>query len=101
MSEEPTSSDWAAETADRIEAAVDAVRRRTSVPLTKVARAIVYGLVAGVMAIVALVLLLIALVRALDVYLPGKVWAAHLVVGAVFTLVGLFLWGKRGARGRA
>jgi hypothetical protein len=88
-------ADWAADTADRIEAFVDAVRNKTSVPLARLARGVVFGIVAGVMGVVALLLLLIGLLRVLDVYLPGNVWAADLFLGVVFTVLGLLVWRQR------
>ena len=36
-------SDWTVEVADRIESVVGAVRDRTTVPITKVARVVVFG----------------------------------------------------------
>jgi hypothetical protein len=87
--------DWVVETADRIEAFVGRVRDRTAVPATRVARAVVYGVIAAVMGAVALLLLLIALLRALDAYLPGNVWSAHLFLGVVFTTLGLLIWRRR------
>jgi hypothetical protein len=88
-------ADWAADTADRIEAFVDSVRNKTSVPLARIARAVVYGIIVGVMGVVAFLLLLIGLLRVLDVYLPGNVWAAHLFLGVVFTVLGLLVWRQR------
>jgi len=41
-------------------------------------------------------LLIIALVRLLD-QLPGGVWLPYLILGGVFTLVGLILWTQRSA----
>ena len=85
-----------------MERVVGSIRDKTTVPLTTVARGIVYGLVAGVMGTAVVVLLAIAAVRVVDVYLdyiPGEAldgtWAAHLAVGMLFTLIGLFLWSKR------
>jgi len=45
--------------------------------------------------VVALVVVTIALVRLVDVYLPGEVWSAHLLIGVIFTLAGLLVWRKR------
>jgi hypothetical protein len=28
---------------------------------------------------------------------PGDVWAAHLIIGGLFSLAGVFLWSKRRA----
>ena len=49
----------------------------------------------------ALVLFTAMLVRFIDAYLPSSVfgerhtWAAHLILGLLFTLVGVVLWSKR------
>lgn len=87
--------DWAAETTDSITTAVASVRAKTADPLERVARILVYGLLGVVVGLAALVLVAIAAVRALDVAIPGEVWSAHLVVGGIFVLGGLFLWRKR------
>lgn len=84
------SGDWPADVADRIEALVGTVRDRTTVPLETLARAIVYGTLAGVMAVAAVVLVAIALVRALT-ELTGDAWIAHLLVGGSFMVLGAFL----------
>lgn len=86
--------DWTVQVADTIERVVRAVRDKTATPLTTVARGVVFGLIAAVMAVAVLVLVTVGLVRAVDAYLPGQVWSAHLVVGAVFCLVGAVLLGK-------
>lgn len=87
--------DWAKDTADAIERVVQSVRSKTIGPLEKVARALVYGLLAVIVGIAAAVLGSVALVRALDVAIPGSVWSAHAITGGIFCLAGLFLWGKR------
>ena len=84
----PGRSDWTVQAADGIERVVVAVRDKTSVPLTTVARAVVFGLLAAVMGLTTLIFLTIATVRALNAYLPGDVWAAYLLTGGIFTLVG-------------
>ena len=92
---DPRDPEWPVQAAYTVERVVGSIRDKTTVPLTIAARAIVYGLVAAVMGIALVVLLAIFAVRILDVYLPDDVWAAHLVVGMLFTLIGLFLWSKR------
>ncbi|MDY7100449.1 MAG: hypothetical protein S0880_04615 [Actinomycetota bacterium] len=87
--------DWPSEVTDRIVGVIGTVRSKTTGPAITISRAIVYGLLAAVLAIAALILLVILLVRIVDVYLPGDVWAAHLLLGAVFLVIGLFLWSKR------
>jgi hypothetical protein len=93
-----TDGDWAAQTADTIERVVGSVRGKTAEPLDRVARVLVYGLVAAILGVAALVLLAVAAVRALDVAIPGEVWSAHAVAGGIFTLAGLFLWRKRSVK---
>jgi hypothetical protein len=89
------SGDWSAQAADTIESVVGSIRDKTTVPLTTVARALVYGIVAGVMGGVALLLLAILAVRVADVYIPGQVWTVYAVIGGLFTVGGLFLWSRR------
>lgn len=90
--------DWAADTADRIDQLVDAIRSRTSDKLVGLARLVVYGLLAAVMAVMALILLVIAAVRLLDAYLPRGVWLPYLLLGAILVVAGLLLWSKRTAK---
>jgi hypothetical protein len=91
----PASDDWAGQAADTVVNVVDAVREKTTGPILTVARAIVYGLIGLFAVIVALIVTTIALVRFVDVYLPGNVWSAHLLIGTIFTVAGLFIWTKR------
>ncbi|HYF47133.1 MAG TPA: hypothetical protein VD926_13040 [Acidimicrobiales bacterium] len=93
----PASEDWSDQAADTVVKVVDAVREKTTGPVLTVARAIVYGLIGLFAVLVALIVLTIALVRVVDAYLPGEVWSAHLLIGGLFTLAGLFLWTKRNA----
>ncbi len=83
--------------ADTVERLVSGLRDKTATPLTVVARAIVYGLLAAVMGVATLVLIVVALVRVVDVYLPGEVWSSHLLLGGIFTVVGGLLLRKAGA----
>ena len=92
-----TEPDLADQAADAVINLVDTVRSKTTGPVLTVARAVVYGLIGLFAGLVAAVLLAIALVRLIDVYLPGEVWSAHLLVGAVFTLAGFLVWTKRNA----
>ncbi|MHB1535843.1 MAG: hypothetical protein ACYC1D_14795 [Acidimicrobiales bacterium] len=94
--------DWTDQIANRVESTVATVRDKTTVPLTKVARAVVFGLVAAVLGTLALVLLVVAAVR-LEVYLPfhpqaRRVWVTDVGLGAIFLLVGAFFWRKRTVR---
>jgi hypothetical protein len=102
-SPEVDTSDWPAQAADTIERVVGTVRDKTTGPAITVARGVVYGLFALLVGTAVAVMVAISAVRALDVYLPDAVvgeqhtWAAHLVVGAIFSVAGMFLWSRRSA----
>ena len=87
--------DWPAQAADTIERVVGTIRSKTADPVERVARVLVYGLLAAILGIAVLVLFTIAAVRFINAYLPGDVWAAHLLLGVLFTVAGLVLWSKR------
>ena len=88
-------TDWAVQAADTVERVVGSIRDKTSLPLLTVARGVVFGLIAAVMALAMTVLVAIALVRAIDVFTgEGNVWIAYFVVGGIFTLAGAFLLRK-------
>jgi len=88
--------DWTVQVADAVESAVLTVKQKTTVPLTTIARGIVYGLVIAALGTLVMVLLAITSVRVLTVYIPShRVWVSDLIVGGIFTVAGLFLWSKR------
>jgi hypothetical protein len=92
----PPDTDWTVQAADTIEGLVTSIRNKTTVPLTTVVRGVVYGILAAFAGGAAMVLMAIALVRLVDVLTgAGNVWIAHLSIGMVFTLVGVWAWSKR------
>ena len=74
---------------------VKSVRGKTTGPLLFVARLVVYSIAILIAAAAAVVLFVIAAVKIVNQLLPGDVWAAYLLLGAVFALVGTFFWSKR------
>lgn len=100
-------SDWPAQVADTIVGYVDQAREKTTGPATKVARTVVYGTLAALLGSAALVLGLVFFVRVVDVGAEvaldaaglekagRSTWIAHLIVGGLFSGVGLLVW-KRG-----
>ena len=90
--------DLAAKVTYKIVGVVDKLNRVSARPLTVLARGVVFGLLGLALVFASLVLLTIGALRVLDVYLPEDVWAAHLTLGTVFTLAGLFVWSKRNSR---
>ena len=91
-------ADWTVQVTDTIESVVGAIRDKTTVPAETAARAIVYGILIGVMASASVVLLTIGLVRLLDNWL--RIWAVYAILGGVFTALGLLSWWMRRPRAR-
>jgi uncharacterized protein (DUF1810 family) len=93
--------DWPARAADTIERVVGQVRDATTGRAITAARWFVYGLFAAILGSALLVMVAIMAVRFVDAYLPDAVfgerhtWAAHLLVGLVFTILGLVAWSRR------
>ena len=92
--------DWPAQATDTIVRVVGTASDKVTGPVTTVARAIVFGLFAGILGLAAVVLVSILLVRLLNNYLPNSVfgeehvWAAHVLIGLVFSILALLLWRK-------
>ncbi len=89
--------DWPAQATDAIVKAVGTAHDKITGPITTVARAIAYGLLVAVLGITVLALGVIMALRLANAYLPDSVvgedhmWAAHLVVGLLLTVPGLFI----------
>jgi hypothetical protein len=81
-----------------VEHVVDTVRSKTTGPAIVASRAVVYGVVGAVLAIIAVTLSVAALIRVLDAYLPRGVWLPYLILGTVLGLTGALLWRKRRQR---
>ncbi len=89
--------EWAVQALDKVDEVVGKVRAGTTDRLVRVARVVVFGLLAVIMGTTAGVLAVIGLVRGLDEVLPGPVWSVYLLLGAIFTGAGAFLWSKKTA----
>ena len=90
-------SDWTTDLLDRLDHYIEVVRSNTTDRLVKVARLLVYGVIAAIAGAMAGVVALIALIRILDVVLPREVWLPYVLLGAIFLGAGLFLWSKKTA----
>tara|TARA_B100000902_G_C27232423_1_gene875584 strand:- start:548 stop:850 length:303 start_codon:yes stop_codon:yes gene_type:complete len=93
--QEKSTNKLAAQATNKVVRVVKAVRGKTTGPLLFVARLLVYSITICIAAAAAIVLLTIASVKIVNQLLPGDVWAAYLLMGAVFALAGTFLWSKR------
>ena len=95
MAQEGT--DWTTDLLDRLDHYIDVVRSNTTDRLVKIARLLVFGLIAVIVGSMAAVLALIALIRVLDVVLPREVWLPYVTLGAIFMGAGMFLWSRKTA----
>jgi len=90
----PTQADLAAQLTDRIDNLVGLVRDRTTRPALLASRAIVFGLIIAILAVVALTLFCIAWTTAWTA-LFGEVWITYFMTGGIFVIAGAFLMAKR------
>lgn len=96
-----TDPNWASSVVDTVERVVGTVRDKTTTPLVRVTRGVVYGLFAAILGTVAAVLTLIIATRLLQaawdivVDTPRAVYLSYFTVGAVLTLGGWWLLRKR------
>jgi vacuolar-type H+-ATPase subunit I/STV1 len=93
MAQEGT--DWTTDLLDRLDHYIDVVRSNTTDRLVKIARLVVFGVIAVILGSMAGIVALIAMIRILDVILPREVWLPYVVLGAIFLAAGLFLWSKK------
>ncbi len=97
--------DWPEQAADKVADLVDRVKGYTTDNALIAIRALVYGLVALVLAIASTVLAIVIMVRLADAYLPigagvgDATWSAHLFIGSLLTILGLGAWASRGGSG--
>jgi hypothetical protein len=96
-----TDPNWAADIADSIERVVGTVRDRTTKPLVRASRAVVFGLLIAVLGVIAVILLVIIATRMvqalLDIWLRHEmsVYLSYLIVGGIICLGGVFVLSKR------
>ena len=90
-------ADWTKDLLDRLDHYIDVVRSNTTDRLVKVARVLVYGVIALILGSMAGIIALIALIRVLDIVLPREVWLPYVVLGAIFLTAGLFAWSRKTA----
>lgn len=98
----PQVAGWADQLSGRVIEGVGWLKARTTVPVVKVLRAIIYGLVVLVAAVTALVLALLGVVRMWDAYVPvhpldRRVWLGYVVLGSLLFLAGGALLARRTA----
>jgi hypothetical protein len=93
----PANPDWVSQVVSLVDRTVGAVRDKTTRPVSGIARALVWGLLAGLLGLVALVLLVIGIDRLLVIATGHRPYAAHGGLGIILVLSGLILMRKRHA----
>jgi hypothetical protein len=82
---------------DTIDTVVATVNDKAIRPAIVAARAVVFGVIIGVVAVLVLVLLSVGFIRLTTDYLfHYRVWVSYLALGAIFCLGGMFAYSKRG-----
>ena len=75
---------------------LDVVHDRVLRPIILAGRAVAYGLVVALAAVVLVVVVVVGLMRLLDVYaFAGRDWLSYAVVGALSLATGLVIWRRR------
>ena len=87
--------DWDKQAVGKIYDTVEQVRIKSSGPAIVASRAIVFGLIGMVLATIAMIVFLIGLVRLLNIAIPEDIWLVYLILGALFSGIGMLLWSKR------
>jgi hypothetical protein len=96
-----TDPNWAAELADTVERVVGSVRDKTTRPIVKASRAIVFGLIAAMVGVVVVTLAVIGAMRAvealLDLWLTHAraVYVSYFVIGGILCLAGALFMRRR------
>jgi hypothetical protein len=85
--------DWVTQLLDRLDGFIEFVRGKTTEPVAKIARYLVYVMLFAVVGTALVTLLIILLFRALS-YLPGPMWTVYAGASVFFLLAGTFCWRK-------
>ncbi len=75
---------------------LDVVHDKVLRPMILAGRAVAYGLVVALAAVVLVVVVVVGLMRLLDVYaFAGRDWLSYATVGALSLAAGLVIWRRR------
>ena len=96
-----TDPNWATETTDKLVSLIDNVRAQTTQKVVYAARGAVFGVIAVMLGTLIAIVALVALLRGVTALLElavgwdRAVYLSYVIVGAIFSLVGLLLFRKR------
>lgn len=85
--------DWVTQLLDKLDELIEFVRSKTTEPLAKVARYLVYLALFAVVGAALLTLVIILVIRGLA-YIPGPMWTAYAGASVLFLTGGTFCWRK-------
>jgi hypothetical protein len=102
MADKVETPDWPAQATDTIVKVVGQVRDKTTGPIIKVARVIVYGTLAAILGVIAAVVGCILVIRVAMIPVEyfwdsDRVWVVYLILGTIFLLAGWFVMRKASA----
>jgi hypothetical protein len=98
-----TDPNWAAETTDKLVSFIDNVRSQTTQKVVYAARGAVFGVIALMLGTFIAIIAVIGLMRGLQALLElavgwdRAVYLSYLIVGGIFSVIGLVLFSKRNA----
>jgi hypothetical protein len=90
--------DWTDQVTGLIVDSVDKVRSRTTGPILEIAKGSVHAVVALILLAPIAVLFLVLTIRVLTYFVFREVWITYAVLGTLFALVGVVMWGRRQPR---
>jgi uncharacterized membrane protein len=96
-----TDPNWATETTDKLVSLIDNVRAQTTQKVVYAARGAVFGVIALILGILIATVAIVGLLRGVTALLElavgwdRAVYLSYLIVGALFSLLGLLLFHKR------
>ncbi|MGP0030617.1 MAG: hypothetical protein ACLPVF_08945 [Acidimicrobiales bacterium] len=97
MPEASFTDEWSTKALDTVDTVVATVNDKAVRPAIVASRGVVFGVIIGVVAVTVITLLCIGFIRLVTVYLAGgRVWVSYLALGAIFVVVGLILYSRRG-----
>src|SRR6056297_2408960 len=95
-----TDPQWATETTDKLVSVIDTVRAQTTQKVVYAARGAVFGVIAAMLGVFIAVVLLVGLIRGVQALLElavgwdRAVYLSYLIIGALFSVVGLVFFRK-------
>ena len=88
--------DFVDRTLDALDHGLDVVHDKVLRPIILAGRAVAYGFVIALAAVVLVVVVLVGVMRLLDVYaFAGREWLGYAAVGALSLATGLVIWRRR------